>query len=322
MPLEVKATEEEVKAAAESVLGARARVAGRLDFAGVNAVYRVEADGGAYALKVFTNADWPEPGKLPWIESRLAEFGVPHARLVHYTREAGHFPHGFSLNEFVEGENCKAAIRRGLLTPAAYFRMAGALLREVHAVPLPLYGYIGDGRGMYEDFAGWLLDCDVRDSLRWVEDGTNPADTLFPLIERRIGPVLRSYESRFKPSLLHGDSNPKNALLAGGGRVMFVDWDEAVAGFWVRDYAGLTYWYSYMRKDGGEPGRAGLDEARASFFRAYGETNLDEGELGELETAMHAAMAAGEMSYLYKLGDAHGYARSRALLMGLLGATV
>jgi len=143
-------TEADVRAAAESVIGAHVRVAGRLGFGNVNSVYRVEAAGRAYALKVFRHADWPEAGKLPWVEASLARGGVPRAPLLHYTREAGRFPHGFSLNEFVEGENCKAAVRRGALAPAAYFGLAGALLKKVHTVSLPRYGYIGDGGGACE----------------------------------------------------------------------------------------------------------------------------------------------------------------------------
>ena len=316
--MKAKTPEDDVKAAAESVLGAGVHVAGRLDFGNVNSVYRVAAAGRSYALKVFTHADWPERGKLPWVESVLARGGVPRARLVHYTREAGHFPHGFSLCEFVEGENCKAAIRRGGLTPAAYFELAGALLKRVHAVSLPLYGYIGDGGGMCEDFVGWLLGCDVRDGLREVDDGTRPADTLYALIERKTGPALRRYESRFRPSLVHGDCTPKNGVLTGEGLLVLVDWDEAVGGFWVRDYAGLTYWYSYTRKDGGEPGDAGAGEARAAFFRGYGEPGFDADELREIERALHTAMAAGEMSYLYKAGDAPGYAKTRERLLRLL----
>ena len=315
--MKVEVTEGDVKAAAESVLGAEAHVAGRLDFGNVNSVYRVESGGRPYALKVFRYEGWPEHGKLPWVESSLAREGVPHARLLHYTREAGRFPHGVSLSEFVEGENCKAAVRRGSLSPAAYFGLAGALLKKVHSVSLPLYGYIGDGTGMYEEFAGWLIGCDVKDNLRWVDDGTEPAETLLPVIERKIGPALRRYESRFKPVLVHGDCTPKNGVLTEGGLVL-VDWDEAIAGLWVWDYAGLTYWYAHMRGGGGRARDAGADEARAAFFRAYGEPGFDEGELRELEWALHVAMAAGEMSYLYKVGDAHGYARTRALLLSLL----
>lgn len=314
----LEANPDDVKAAAESVLGAEARVAGRLDHGNVNGVYRVAAGGRAYVLKVFRHPDWPEPDKLPWLESKLSDGRIPHARLIHYTREARHLPHGFSLSEFVEGENCKAAVRRGRLTPAAYFGLAGALLKQVHSVGLPLYGYIGGGGGRYEDFVGWLLDCDVKDSLRWVDDGTRPVETLYPLIERRVEPALRRYESRFSPALVHGDCNPKNGLLTGDGALVLVDWDEAVGGFWVKDYAGLTYWYSYMRWDGGPPGDEGADEARAAFFRGYGETGFDRGELREMERALHVAMAAGEMSYLYKVGDADGYARTRERLLHLL----
>ena len=319
--MKVKTLEDAVKAAAESVVGAEARVAGRLDFGNVNGVYKVSAGGRSYALKIFRHPDWPEPDKLAWIESKLAEGGIPRARLIHCTREAAHFPHGFSLSEFVEGENCKAAVRRGRLTPAAYFGLAGALLRQIHTVGLPLYGYIGGGGGRYEDFVGWLLDCDVKDSLRRVDDGTRPVETLYPLIERRVEPVLRRYESRFRPVLVHGDCNPKNGLLTVEGGLVLVDWDEAVGGFWVKDYAGLTYWYSYMRKDGGELGDTGADEARASFFRDYGEPGFDDDELREIEHALHVSMAAGEMSYLYKVGDAPGYAKTRERLLRLLEGT-
>jgi Ser/Thr protein kinase RdoA (MazF antagonist) len=314
----LEANADDVKAAAESVLGAAARVAGRLDFGNVNSVYRVESGGRAYALKAFRHPDWPEPGKLPWLESKLADGGVPRARLIHHTRETTHLPHGFTLSEFVEGENCKAAVRRGRLTPAAYFGLAGALLKRVHAVGLPLYGYVGGGEGMYEDFTEWLLDCDVKDSLRWVDDGTRPVENLYPLIERKIERVLRRHESRFTPALVHGDCNPKNGVLTDDGALVLVDWDEAVGGFWVKDYAGLTYWYSYMRKDGGERGDAGLDEARAAFFRGYGEPGFDDDELRGLERALHISMAAGEMSYLYKVGDAQGYAHARERLLWLL----
>jgi hypothetical protein len=37
-----------------------------------------------------------------------------------------------------------------------------------------------------------------------------------------------------------------------------------------------------------------------------------------MERALHVSMAAGEMSYLYKFGDAHGYAETRSRLLHLL----
>ena len=202
--------------------------------------------------------------------------------------------------------------------------MAGALLRRVHEISVPLYGYIGDGGGMYDDFVGWTLDCEVLDSLREIDDGSAPAETLYPLIERRVEPVLRRYESGFTPALLHVDCTPKNAVLCAGGLsggespLVLVDWDEAVAGFWVRDYASLTYWYSYTYKDGRASARA--DEIRDAFLRGYGETGFDRAELAEIESALHVAQAAGVLSYLYRVGDAEGFAHTRELLLHLIEA--
>ena len=314
--MNVEAPGDDLKAAAESVLGAGVRVAGRLDFGNVNRVYRVEAGGRAYALKVFRHGDWPEPGKLPWVESQLALRGVPRARLVHYTRDAAHFPHGFSLSEFVEGENCKGLIRAGRLAPAAFCEMAGSYLRRVHEVSVPRYGYLGAGEGMYDDFVGWYLACEVEDKLR--EMGDPSAEALYPLVERAVEPVLRRHESRFVPVLIHGDCMPKNGLLGEGGGFALVDWDEAVAAFWVMDYAALTYWYAYTFDGGGarEP-----DVIRDAFFRGYGEHGFDPDELREIELAFHTAQAAGVLWYLHKTGDGRGAARTRELLLHLLDTT-
>jgi hypothetical protein len=73
--MKVKPLEDDVKAAAESVPGTEAYVAGWLDFGNVNSVYRVAAGARSYALKVFRHADWPKRGKLPRVESRLATRG-------------------------------------------------------------------------------------------------------------------------------------------------------------------------------------------------------------------------------------------------------
>ena len=312
---EARATEEAVAAAVESVVGAEVGAVSRLPFGNINEVFKVESGGRAYVVKVFRHAGWPEAGKLPWVESRLTNGGVPHARLIHYTRDAARFPHGFSVCEFVAGENCKGAIREGRLTPEAFCERAGAFLRSVHAISVPRYGYVGDGRGMCEDFTGWLFDCEVFDNLRKVDDGSSLEETLRPRFENEVGPVLRRFESRFAPALVHNDCTPKNGLLDSEGRLVFVDWDESIAGLWVMDYAALTYWYAYMLKGvgGRDPGKI-----RDAFFRGYGAVDFEPGELRDIEWALHATQAAGELSYLYTIGDGPGYKSARERLTRLL----
>jgi len=168
---------------------------------------------------------------------------------------------------------------------------------------------------MCEDFTGWLLAREVFDNLRKVDDGSSLEETLRPRFGREVEPVLRRYESRFTPVLVHGDCTPKNGLLDARGRLVFVDWDEAFAGVPVWDYASLTYWYAYMLKGCGGRDREGL---AAAFFRGYGEIGFDPEELRELERALHATQAAGELSYLYTIGDGPGYKSARERLTYLL----
>ena len=312
---EVDINEDALRAAAESVLGERVRRVSRLPFGNVNAVFKVETKSRACAFKVFRYEVWPEDGKLLWVESQLTLRGVPHARLIHYTRERAHFPFGFSVCEFAEGDNCKGLIRAGRLAPAAFGERAASFLKRVHAIGVARYGYIGAGCGMEEDFTGWLLACEVFDNLRKIDDGSRLAETLRPRFERAVEPVLRRFESRFAPALVHYDCTPKNGLLDAEGRLLFVDWDESVAAPWLMDYAALTYWYSYTYKDGAARDR---EEFREAFLRGYGEADFERDELREIEHALHAAQAAGVLSYLYTVGDAQGFRRTRELLFQLL----
>jgi Ser/Thr protein kinase RdoA (MazF antagonist) len=307
-----------VKAAAESVLGAEVFGVRRLPFGNANEVFKVESYQGAYVLKVFRQSGWPEAGKLRWVESQLTRVGVPHARMIHYTRDAAHFPHGFSVCEFAEGENCKGLVRDGRLAPEAFCETAGAFFRRVHSISVPRYGHVGDGGGVCEDFTGWLFDREVFDNLRKVDDGSRLEETFRPRFEREVAPVLRRYESRFAPVLVHGDCTPKNALLDSEGGFVFVDWDAAFAGPRVWEYASLTYWYAYMLKYDGPRDQEGIS---AAFLRGYGEMGFDADELREIVWALHATQAAGELSYLYTVGDVPGYKSALERLKHLLDAS-
>ena len=307
--------EDDVKAAAESVIGAEVCNVSRLPFGNANEVFKVESDESAYVLKVFHEADWPEAGKLAWVESQLTRAGVPHARTIHYTRDATHFPHGFSVCELVGGENCKGLVRDGRLAPEAFCELAGAFFRRVHSISVPRYGHIGDGGGMCEEFTGWLFDREVFDNIRKVDDGSSLEETLRPRFENEVGPVLRRYESRLTPVLIHGDCTPKNGLLDSEGGFVFVDWDAGFAGPRVWEYASLTYWYAYMLKYDGPRDHEAIGDV---FLRGYGEMGFDPGELREIELALHATQAAGELSYLYTMGDEPGYRSARERLTHLL----
>lgn len=302
-----------VERAAASVLGAPARCVARLAHGEINQVFKVSARGRAFVLKVFVFKGWPEVGKLPWVEARLAGRAVPRARLLHYDRGAEFFPHGFSLSEHVEGANCKQAIRDGLLDPFKYLELAGSYLRAVHAIGPPRYGHLGDGRAASDDYADWVVGCELEDRARALSAAPGVGRDVCARAAARVEGVLRRFGGRFRPALVHADAAPKNALLAAAGRVVLVDWDEAFAAPWLWDYTHLSYCYAYFQQ-------RDVAGVRAAFFRGHGPPEFDEGELDALEGALHTVEALDILAYHFKRGDAEGYAHARAVLAHLLDA--
>ncbi|MDQ3805229.1 MAG: aminoglycoside phosphotransferase family protein [Acidobacteriota bacterium] len=311
--------EADVERAAASALGAPVLGVEPLTHGDINRVYKVETPARAFVLKVFSRGDWPEEGKLPWVEARLDARAVPRARLLHYTRGGEFFPHGFSVSEYAAGANCKQAIRDGRLDAFNYLEMAGAYLRRVHEIGVPRYGYLGGGLGTEEDYVGWLVGWELKDRLDELRDAPGLGANLYAGAAGRVEKILRRYERRLRPALVHADATPKNAILTGEGRMLLVDWDEALAAPWLHDYTNLSYWYSYILRRGGLEVRDRA-EVRAAFFRGYGEPEFDADELDALESALHTVQAAGVLAFYFQRGHAEGFSHTRELLRRLLDA--
>jgi Ser/Thr protein kinase RdoA (MazF antagonist) len=301
----------DVARAAESVLGASAACVERFTQGNINRVFKVVSGGEAFVLKVFRFPDWPEPGKLEWVESQLAARGVARARLIHHTRGAEFFPHGFTLSEYLPGDNCKQAVRDGRLNPSEYIELAGAYLRAAHAVEPPRFGYLGDGRGTLDDYVEWVVGSELPDRARDLADAPGLGASVCARAAERVERVLRSLGGRFRPALVHGDATPKNAVLVPEGRVVLVDWDEAFAAPWVWDYTHLSYWH--VRYHGRDP-----SAVRAAFFRGHGPPEFDDEELDALERALHIVEALGVLAFQFRHGDAEEFARARDILTCLL----
>jgi len=104
-----------IEVAVESVLNTVVVGSARMTGGEVNDTYKIETEDRALVVKVFKR-DWPEEGKAPWIERHLTQYEVPHARLVYYSRNDLYFPHGFSISEYIEGQNALDAIAGGNLS--------------------------------------------------------------------------------------------------------------------------------------------------------------------------------------------------------------
>src|SRR5215471_3681722 len=222
-----------IKRAAESVLNTAVTVSAKVTQGQVNYVYKIEAGDHKFIVKAFKRG-WPEEGKLSWIEQQLAQYGVPHARMLYYSRGDSFFPHGFTITEYVEGQNALDAIASGSLSLETYYSQVGALLRRVHQVPARQYGYFGHGPGgMYPTFIDHKLIHEVQERLCEIVGADLSDKIVYSRIEEKVRQQLAPFEDRFEPVLIHADPIPKNAVWTTDHQLILIDWDDAIAGAWI-----------------------------------------------------------------------------------------
>ena len=77
-----------IERAVESVLNTAVVGSARMTGGEVNDNYKIEAEDRAFVVKVFKR-DWPEEGKLPWIERHLTQDEVPQFAVCR--QRAGHY---------------------------------------------------------------------------------------------------------------------------------------------------------------------------------------------------------------------------------------
>lgn len=76
-----------IKTKVEDVLHAKVESIVRVANVPNNAVYRVLAGEKAYIFKTYKQNDWPEDGKLAFINKQLIEHRISCARLIAFDRK-------------------------------------------------------------------------------------------------------------------------------------------------------------------------------------------------------------------------------------------
>src|SRR5262245_12070847 len=306
-----------IKRAVESVLNTVVMDSTKMTRGQVNYTYKVETKDCPFIVKVFKR-DWPEDGKLPWIEQQLTHYKIPHAKLIYYSRDDSYFPHGFTISEYIEGQNALDAIAGGSLPLDAYCSEIGVLLRGVHQIPAHQYGYIGNGSGgMYSSFIEHKLIHEVQERLWEVEETGLLEKDIYRRIEGKVIRQLGPFEYRFKPVLIHADPVPKNAIWTTDHRLILIDWDEAIAGAWIADFTQLTYWHYYSNFLGGTEDSM-KNQVRDSFFRGYGELGFGIEEIAVMESALHIIHSVDLLPFYQREKNMEAFKRTRDRLMVLL----
>lgn len=215
-----------ITAKAEDVLHAAIGEIHQFENVSSNSVYKITAGQRPYIFKIYKQRDWPEDGKLAFIQRKLIEHEIACAKLIAFDRDDAAFPAGCLIEECLPGQTAdRMAFDR--TTGVSFYKKLAELVSKVHRIRLVNYGYIGYGTASHASFLDYMneiFEMNTDALIRKRRFERNALDALrTPLMER-----LRGCEDL--PSVLnHGDLSTKNVVVNEWDELTLIDWDDAVA---------------------------------------------------------------------------------------------
>ena len=203
----------------------------RMESEAMNTVYRVDTQDGPFIFKRYTSG-WPEAGKVPYVEAKLTEYGIPHAELIIYHRDDDDYTQSYLIERFLPGTSADI-LAMTMDEERAMYAKLGALMSRVHTIPLTGYGYLGAGEGCGKTFSEFAEWGDAHNNLR---------ETVYP--EPALRALMLKFEETLKPcdrlpsTICHTDLNKKNIII-DGENITLIDWDCVYALPWVCEIARL-----------------------------------------------------------------------------------
>lgn len=289
-----KSIDKKVVKAVEAVLKTAAISSTKLKAGEINHVYKIVTLKKTYIARVFRYKQWPEPGKLEWIEKQLTKLRVPHAKLIYSSRDNTWFPNGFMILEFIEGLSGTEVIQQGLLTETELYRAFGMLAKKFHGVKIKKFGPVNGGQGLHENFTEMQLN-GIRKILNLLTKKKALSTNPHPQVEQLINNTLRKFKKQIQPVLLHGDMSETNAIVSKNKKVILIDWDNARAGFWLADFIELTRRQLFLKEWTSNPKR--MRAARSAFFAGYGKIPFSPKKLAALEQTLQVIRQIWQMNY-------------------------
>lgn len=207
-----------------------------------NSVYKIISENKSYIFKIYKQRDWPEDGKLEFINQTLINNQIPCAKLIAFDRTDQFFETGYLLEEYLPGVTADHIVFDAESGKEFYEKLAH-LVSRIHRIPIENYGYIGSGIASSSSFLAFMTDKfdEIVSSLidKKLFDKSRLMEIKQPLMEG-----LRTCESL--PSILnHGDLSTKNVMIDSKGELTLIDWDDAMSYNWIADIARMTYWMKF-----------------------------------------------------------------------------
>lgn len=306
-----------VKIAVAETLGMSVVSVSKIQEGEVNHVYKINTDKGEFIARIFSSPDWPEIKALELIDKKLTKKNILHADIIYSDKSSKYFPNGFVVDKFVGGKIGWKAIKDGNISFEDFHIRLAKVLKEVHSINFPEYGYIANGIGTSKDFFEHEIN-ELKENLGKLKETDVLPEGISKLIEDKIRSLYNPIRKKFSPVLTHGDPSPANCIWTPNNEVVLVDWDNAMSSIWIRDLAIQTYWGSHLTYLGSlEERRTKLIDA---FIRGHRDMGLTQKEVEDAEKIIHIIYSVSLLPYYYlKQQNMDAYAQARNRLMRDLG---
>jgi Ser/Thr protein kinase RdoA (MazF antagonist) len=203
--------------------------------------------------------------------------------MVYYSRESKYFPYGLMITEFIDGLNGWDAIKKKRHSLVESWKESGKILGKIHTIKGRKFGHVKNGAGEEKSFLKYELKkakkkLDALVKLKILSETT--ANTL--LIQ--ASQILKPFDKRFRPVLIHGDASRDNSIVTNSGKFILIDWDNATFSIALADYTRMTSWMSVMPRWKNATTRS---KAKQAFLQGHGNMGFTKKEIETIKPAMH-----------------------------------
>lgn len=224
----------------------------------------VESDGARLPIVVRINAA-RTPEKMLLVEEAayklLAAHDIPAPRVYAAALRTGDRTYDYMVMQRIGSTSLESLLAKDASFDQEYARKAGAYLAQIHAIPLPGFGMIGEGfRGVH---ASWPEALRIRlpETLAYLVEQQLLSEDASRTIERIF---MQEEPMPAAGALLHGDFHPANIIVDESDRSVAgaIDLSQAKVGDPLFD---IAFYATYAS-----------EERLAAFLDGYGRALTDE----------------------------------------------
>lgn len=270
-----------------------------------NFVYSFAVSDKHYILKLFRSTDWPEDGKVQFVNQILIRNNIPCAGLTAYSRNDQIYPNGYLIEREIQGTAADKILFDREQEIKLFSKLA-ELVSAVHSIHIKNFGYIGSGIACYDSMTDFFedefdrIDSELKDTI---------SEIRLEKMKKKLFDMLRDFDDL--PSVLcHGDLSKKNVIVQESGEILLIDWDDAMSFSWMADISRLTFWM-----------KLNYSEQESKLFRdtflEHYRTDYRKSEFDTFESAFHIYSALDSLIFFKSIGDKEMENRLKSYLDGL-----